>query len=71
MSAWARLVAKATFKELEELNAALVEIQQETRARVARGIRASRLSNPLGEAEEHVNNVLDDLADRIERGRLT
>lgn len=40
MSAWARLVAKATPEELEELNAALVEIQTETSRRNAEKIRA-------------------------------
>jgi hypothetical protein len=40
MSAWARLVSKAGPEELEELNAALLEIQRETSRRNAARIRA-------------------------------
>lgn len=40
MSAWSRLVAKADMEELEELSAALLEIQRETSRRNAARIRA-------------------------------
>jgi hypothetical protein len=33
---------------------------------IAEEIRASKVAEPLGEAEEHVNYVLDDLANRID-----
>jgi hypothetical protein len=69
MSAWARLVAKASPEDLEELNAALLEIQAETHRKVALKLRGAKVTNPLGEAEEHVNHCLDDLAAEIEGGR--
>ncbi|MFI2213012.1 hypothetical protein [Streptomyces sp. NPDC020141] len=40
MSAWARIVAKASPDELADLSAALVEIQMETQRRCVRRLRA-------------------------------
>ncbi|UQA91623.1 hypothetical protein [Streptomyces halobius] len=37
--------------------------------KIAEKIRAAKVPNPVGEAEEHVNYVLDDLANRIAPGR--
>ena len=71
MSAWARLVAKASPEELEELNAALVEIQAETSRRIAAKVRADKVREPIGEAEEHLNWALDTIANEIERGCST
>ncbi|MGW6790018.1 hypothetical protein [Streptomyces chartreusis] len=44
------------------------EVRGETRRDVAAYVRNAKVAKPLGEAEEHVNACLDDLARDIERG---
>lgn len=69
MSAWAQIVnADGSDEWLELCNKALAEVQAETRRRVAAKIRGSKVAEPIGEAEEHVNFVMDDIADRIDPG---
>ncbi|MEV7814269.1 hypothetical protein AB0P05_26620 [Streptomyces flaveolus] len=69
MSAWAQIVNSDGSDEwLELCNKALTEVQAETRRKMAAKLRNAKVDNPLGEAEEHVNFVLDDLARDIERG---
>lgn len=67
MSAWAELVNRDGSDEwLELCNAALKEVQAETSRRNAEKIRAQKVREPDGEVEEHVNYVIDRLADDID-----
>lgn len=45
------------------------DVQVKTRRDIAAYLRNAKVPNPLDEAEEHVNQCLDGLADEIERGR--
>lgn len=61
----------AQYKDMfaRRLDAYRDEVRAETRRDVAAYVRNAKVANPLGEAEEHVNACLDDLAREIERGR--
>ncbi|KUJ70781.1 hypothetical protein ACZ90_00225 [Streptomyces albus subsp. albus] len=71
MSAWARMVETATPDGLVELEQAMQEIQAEQRRRtlreVADMVQADLLPDPIGEAEEHVTDVMRALAARLRR----
>ncbi len=50
----------------DQVNYYLDQLLAEHAHELAEKIRTSKVANPVGEAEEHVNYVLDDLADLID-----
>jgi hypothetical protein len=70
MSAWAQIVnADGSDEWLELCSRALTEVQTETRRKVANKVRDNKVREADGEVEEHLNWVLDSIADEIEQGR--